>query len=55
MIIEEEDLLFSKLENLERLAKFLKIDVPDLRDPWAKRLVLSRRILDKMNDVAPIG
>lgn len=36
----------AKLENLERLAIFLKVEIPDLRDEYAKQLVLSKRILD---------
>ncbi len=55
MLIELEDLLQAKLENLERLAKFIKVDIPDLRDEWAKRLVLSRSIIEKLNEEPPIG
>lgn len=45
-MIQMKHLMRAKLENLERLAIFLKVEIPDLRDEYAKQLVLSRRILD---------
>jgi hypothetical protein len=48
-MLEMKHLMRAKLENLERLAIFLKVEIPNLRDEYAKQLVLSRRILEEIN------
>jgi hypothetical protein len=48
-MLEMKHLMRAKLENLERLAYFLKVEIPNLRDEYAKQLVLSRRILEEID------
>lgn len=48
-MITSEHLMYSKMENLERLAKFLGVSIPTLRDEYAKRIVLVRNILEVIN------
>lgn len=49
-MIKINHLMWAKLENLERLAKSLKIAIPPLNDEYTKQLVLAYKILKALEE-----